>query len=63
MLDVTTTKHTTPASAATSSTTTEVVDIFDDPLNASDVWLSKFQAMQYVYFAVFAVSLLPQILW
>jgi len=37
MLDVTTTKHTTPASAATSSTTTEVVDIFDDPLNASDV--------------------------
>jgi len=39
MLDVTTTKHTTPASAATSSTTTEVVDIFYDPLNASDVWL------------------------
>ena len=37
VLDVPTTRHTTPASTATATASTEVVDIFDDPLNASDV--------------------------
>jgi len=40
MLDVNTTKHSSTASTVTATSTTantEVVDVFDDPLNASDV--------------------------
>ena len=61
MLDVNTTKHSSTASTVTATSTTastEVVDLFDDPLNASDVWLSKFHLMQNVFLAVGSVMLL-----
>jgi len=44
-------KHTTPA-------TTEVIDIFNDPLNASDVWRSKLYSNSLEHYRASASMLL-----